>query len=152
MVPIAANHSLDIVNCKVLPFLIADVLPAGNFFQHQQTVFVARIQEMRRLRIVRRAHDIAFEIFAQNPRVPTLHARGHGLTDEGERLMAIQTAQLQVLAVEKETISREASLAKAYASFVLIDDALSLRQSHEHLIKPRPVDAPEIDVAKIIQR
>ena len=39
--------------------LIADVLPAGNFFQDEQADFVAGIEEMAGLRIVRGADDVA---------------------------------------------------------------------------------------------
>ena len=59
MVPVAANHTRDVVDRDVLPGQRPDVLPAGNLLQHQQSNFIAGIQKMPRLRIMRGAYDIA---------------------------------------------------------------------------------------------
>src|SRR5437764_3906308 len=99
MVPITLNHLFDILERELLPIVIADVLPAGNLFKDQQSIFIAAIEKMRRLRIMRRAHDVTLEFFAQNPRVALLNSRGHCLTNVGKSLMAIQAAQLQMLSI-----------------------------------------------------
>ena len=62
MVPVAADHAADVVDRDVFPGLIADMLPAGDLFEHQQADFVAGIEKMARLRIVRGAHDVALEL------------------------------------------------------------------------------------------
>ena len=87
MIPVAANHASNVVNGDVLPCLVADMLPSGNFFKHQQADFVATIQEMARLRIVRRAHDVAMQTVAEDFRVLSLNACRHRLAHERKRLM-----------------------------------------------------------------
>ena len=61
MVPVAADHFADIADRDVLPGLVADVLPAGNFLEHQQAQLVAGVEELDRLRVVRGAHDVAVQ-------------------------------------------------------------------------------------------
>ena len=74
MIPVALDHAVDVVDGDILPALIADMLPAGNLFQHQQADLVAGVEEVARLRIVRRADDVALQIFAQDDGVLPLHA------------------------------------------------------------------------------
>ena len=112
MVPVAANHAAHVVDRYQLPRLVADVLPAGNFLQHQQSDFVAGIEKVARLRIVRGAHDIALELVAQNVRVAALGAAGHRLADKGKGLMTVQPAQLDHFAVEFEAVVGELRLAE----------------------------------------
>src|SRR5689334_2525736 len=123
VVPIAANHPVNIVYCKIFPTGVTDMLPARNLFEYQEAVLIARVEKVWRLRIVRGAHDIALELFSKNPRVATLHARRHCLADKRKRLVAIQSAQLQVLAIQQETVRRESRFAKSDASFIVVDDA-----------------------------
>src|SRR5215471_13789913 len=134
MVPVATNHALDIVHRQIFPAGIADVLPTGNLFQYQQSVFIASVKKVRRLRIVRCANDIAVEIFAQNPGVAALDASRHRLANKRKGLMAIQSAELQMLTVEKETFGCEARLAKADARIPTVDEAIAIRQSHADLV------------------
>ncbi len=63
MVPIAADHFADVLNRKVLPRLVANVLPAGDLFENEQAEFVTGIKKMRRLRIMRRADHVAMQLF-----------------------------------------------------------------------------------------
>ena len=60
MIPVAPDHLLHVAHRQILPGLVADVLPAGDLFEDQQAGFVAGVQKMRRLRIMRGAHDVAF--------------------------------------------------------------------------------------------
>ena len=106
MVPVAANHAADVVDGDLLPGLVADVLPAGDLFEDEQADLVAAVEEVARLRIVRGADDVAVEILAENVGVLALRAGGHGLADEREGLMAIEAAQLDDLAVEREALRR----------------------------------------------
>ena len=91
MIPVAPYHLLDITHRQILPLLIADVLPAWNLFEHEQAILITRIEKVRRLRIMRRAHDIALQLFPENPGIAFLHPRRHCLTNEWIRLMSIQT-------------------------------------------------------------
>src|SRR5580698_837043 len=104
MIPIAANHAENIVYRNILPRSVADVLPARYFFQDEKAKFVACIQEMPRLRIVRSAHHVAFEIVTKDLRIAPLHASRHGLAHKGEGLMAVEPAQLDDLAVQLEAV------------------------------------------------
>ena len=72
MVPVAADHAAHVVDGYQLPRFVADVLPAGNFLEHQQSNLVAGVEKVARLGIVRSAHDIALELVAQNLRIATL--------------------------------------------------------------------------------
>ena len=121
MVPVAADHAADIVDRDLLPGLVADVLPAGNLFEDQQADLVAAVEEVPRLRIVRGAHDVAVQVLAQDVGVAALHARGHGLADEGEGLVAVEAAQLDDFAVEGEAVVGEGGLAEADAAGVFVD-------------------------------
>src|SRR5882724_276483 len=52
MVPVAADHSADVVDRDLFPRFVADMLPAGNFFENQQAHFIAGIEEVAGLRVV----------------------------------------------------------------------------------------------------
>jgi hypothetical protein len=66
--------------------------------------------------------------------------------------MTIETAQLQMFAVQMETFGCELRFAKTHARVVLIDDVLSFRQSNCDLIELWLIDIPKLDVVNIIQR
>ena len=132
MVPVAANHAAHVVDGDQLPRLVADVLPAGNFLQHQQSDLVAGIEKVARLRIVRGAHDIALELVAQNLRVAALRAAGHGLADKGKGLMAVQAAQLDDFAVEFETVIGELGFAKTDGARDFVHGLRPAQQANLH--------------------
>ncbi len=58
MVPIPANHLANVAYGDVLPWILANVLPAGDFLKHQEAEFVAGIEKVARLRVVRSANQI----------------------------------------------------------------------------------------------
>src|SRR6202007_3059082 len=124
----------------------ADVLPAGNLFEDEEADLVAAVQEVARLGIVRGAHAVAVQAVVEDLRILPLHARRHGLADKGEGLMAIQSTQLDDLAVEGEAVIGEGSLAESYAAGVLIDDLAGAEKLHVHGVELRPVELPELDV------
>src|SRR5208337_3851735 len=113
MIPVAPDHPGQIVDGEELPVFVADVLPTGDFFEDEQAKFVARVQEVPRLRIVRSANDIAFQLSAEDLRIAALNAGRHGLSDERESLVAIEAAQLEQLSVQLEAMIGEASFTKA---------------------------------------
>ena len=102
MVPVAANHAGDVVDRDQLPGFVADVVPARNLFEDEKAHFVAGIEEMTGLWIVRSAYDVAVEAVSQDAGIATLRAAGHGLADEGKRLMAVEAAELDDCAIELE--------------------------------------------------
>src|SRR5579871_2290140 len=104
MVPVPADHPAHVVDRELFPGLVPNVLPARNLFQDEQADFIAGVQKMAGLRIVRCTNDIAFQLLAQNLCVATLNATRHRLTHPREGLMSIKPAQLDDLAVEFKTV------------------------------------------------
>src|SRR5437870_4443221 len=102
MVAIALDHGADVAQRELLPRLIADVLPAGDFLEHEQANLIAAIEEVRRLRVVAGADDVAREIVLEDLRVLALEPRGSGGADVRVRLMTIEPVQLDVAIVEVE--------------------------------------------------
>jgi len=92
MIPVAANHARNVVDGNVLPRYVADMLPAGYFFEHEQSHFVACVEKVPRLRIVRRAHDVAVHHVAEDIRVAALATSRHCLSHERKCLMAVKSA------------------------------------------------------------
>src|SRR5205814_1605563 len=124
MIPVAANHAGDVVDRDQLPGFVADVVPARNLFEDEKAHFVAGIEEMTGLWIVRSAYDVAVEAVSQDAGIATLRAAGHGLADEGKRLMAVEAAELDDCAIEleadrKSTRLNSSHLGISYAVFCL---------------------------------
>ena len=61
MVPVALYHTADILDRLRLPGGAANVLPARDLFEHEQTNAVAMVEEVSGLWVVRGAHDIALQ-------------------------------------------------------------------------------------------
>src|ERR1043166_712147 len=98
------------------------------------------------------ADDVAVQFLPQNPCVTLLHTRRHRQADAGKGLMAIQSAQHEMLPIEVETLRGELRLAETDLRLVLIDDTLPFRQPDLNLIKLRTLDTPKVDVANASQR
>ena len=54
MVPVLKDHVPDVLHRNVLPFSVADMLPSGNLGEDEKPDFVAPVNEMPALRIMRR--------------------------------------------------------------------------------------------------
>ena len=130
---------------------VADVLPSGNFFEHQQADFVAGIEEVARLRVVRGADDVALELVAQNDRIAALGTAGHGLADEGEGLMPIESAQLDDFAVQLEAVIGELGFAEAEAAGVFVEELRSATQANASGVEIAVLEIPELDAAELIE-
>src|SRR5262245_24267514 len=69
--------------------------------------------------------------------------------------MAIQSAQLQVLAIQQETFGSESRFAKTDACFVIVEDAAGggARGGYRdaHFIEFWPVDVPQLERGEIVQ-
>jgi hypothetical protein len=151
MIPVAADHAPHVIDRYLLPCLIANVLPSRNFFQHQQPHLVASIQKVPRLRIVRRAHDVALQIFSQDSRVAALRAPRHSLAHERKCLMSVQPAQFDDLPIQLEAVICKLRLAKTNRATVLIDELRALHQANVDRIKIRVLEIPKFDPAKILE-
>src|SRR5215467_7932292 len=92
MVAIATDHPAHVVDGKLLPGFVPNMLPARNLFQDEKTDFIAVVERMPRLWVVRGTDDVAFELVAQDLCIAALDAARHRLTDQWESLMAIKAA------------------------------------------------------------
>src|SRR5258708_12008743 len=104
MIPVAPDHAANVVDRNILPGLVADVLPPRNFLQHEQSNFVARIQKVPRLWIMRRSNNVALEFMTKNVRIPPLHPPRHRSSNERESLVPIPSARLYNLALYREPL------------------------------------------------
>ena len=52
------SSGLDFLHCLILPCRVTDMLPAGNLGKYQKSQFIAPVQKIMRLRIVRSTHGI----------------------------------------------------------------------------------------------
>ena len=120
MVPVAPDHAADVVNRNVLPGFVTNVLPTGDFFEDQQSYFVAGIQKMTGLRIMRSANDIALKFIAQDFGVALLRPPRHRLPDVGKGLMTIKATQLDHFAVQLKPVIGELRLAKTEPARILV--------------------------------
>src|ERR1035438_6719956 len=132
MVPVAANHAPDVIDRNLLPGLVSDVLPARDLFQYEEADEFAGVRKMTRLRIVRRADDVAFELVAEDLCVAALGASRHRLPNKGERLMTVESSQLDDLAVQLETVIRKLGFPETKTARVFIDRK-STRLNSSHL-------------------
>src|ERR1700716_1469411 len=106
---------------------------------------------MSRLRVVRRSNDIALETVTQNLRIATLHAGRHRLANKRKGLVAIESAQLDDLAVEREAGRREARLTKTNAAAVFIAGSVSVHQLHMDAVELRMLEIPQLNGAEVFQ-
>src|SRR5579872_4871105 len=135
MIPVASNHTANVVYRNVLPSLIADMLPARYFFKNQKPEFVASIKEMARLRIMRRAYDIALKVLTKDLRIAALHTTGHCLPHIRESLVTIETAQLDYFSVQLKAMVGKLCFAKTEAAGIFVNDLRSSKQANAYMIK-----------------
>ena len=112
-VAVAEHHVGDVLQDEVPPLGAADILPAGRLLPDHHAEFVASVEEMRGLRIMRAAHHVAVQLEFEDLRVPALQSGGGGHAGIREELMAIEAEDLQSLAVQVETARLEHGLPEA---------------------------------------
>ena len=98
---IIASH---VAQAERLPVLVADVLPAGDLLEDQQADLVAAIQKVRRLRVMRGAHDVAAQFVLEDVGVLALQPCRGRRADVGIGLVAVEADQLDAPAVEVEAV------------------------------------------------
>ena len=107
MVAVLAHHLPAVLQRLRLPDLIADVLPAGHFGEHQQTQFVAGVQKRRAGGRIAGAHGVAAQFLFQQLGVQPLDAVRHGVALIGVTLVPVKAAQLHPLAVQVQPACHE---------------------------------------------
>ncbi len=151
MVPVPLDHLRHVAARNLLPALISDVLPAWNLLEHQQPDLIAGVKKVRRLRIVRGAHQVALQLLLQDERVSALHARGHRLPNIRVRLVPVQSTQLHVSPVQMETLGSESGITKANAGLHLVAGGLPFLHAYHHLVQLRRVQIPQLHAGQVQQ-
>src|SRR5437763_2795413 len=98
---------------------------------------------MGRLRIVRGADDVAFQLFFENPGIAFLHPRRHRLSNKWKHLVAVEAAEFQMLAVEIKTFGREFGLAESDAGFVVV--VTKVCERYANVVEFRLIDFPKLN-------
>ncbi len=142
MIPVAPDHPADVVDRKLSPSLIADVLPSGDFFQNEQTSLVAGVEEMTRLWIMGGADDIALELFPKYLGIATLTTPRHCLAHEWEGLVPVEAAKLDYFAVQLKAMISEMGLPKTKATGILIEYLGPSLQTHANGVEIRLFKIP----------
>ena len=124
MVAVLLHHLLGVAHGLLLPLVAADVLPAGDLREDEQTQLVAPVDEVRALRIVARAHGVEAELVFQKLRVHALQALRRGVADVGPALVAVQAAQEELSPVEIKPVGVKLREPEA--------------ERHVHAVKHRP--------------
>src|SRR5271155_2601211 len=101
---------------------------------------------------MRRSDNVALELITQNQGVAALNPAGHRLPYKGKCLMAIETAQLDDLTVQRKSLVGKSRFAEAKTAGIFIDDLALLKQPHTHRIKLRVLQVPEANLPEIAQR
>ena len=102
---------------------------------------------MTGLWVVGGADDVAAAIVAEDFGVLRLRASGHGLTDPGECLMAVQAVQLDDLAVEREAMVGEHGFSEANAAGVFVDGRAVFQELNVDGVELGVLEIPEVDFA-----
>ena len=113
MVAVLAHHLPAVLQRLRLPDLIADVLPAGHFGEHQQTQLIAGVQKRRAGGRIAGAHGVAAQFLFQQLGVQPLDAVRHGVALIGVALVPVKAAQLHPLSVQVQPACHELHGAEA---------------------------------------
>jgi hypothetical protein len=80
-----------------------------------------------------------------------LHARGHGLADEGEGLVAVEAAQFDDASVEREAFGSEARFAESDAACVFVKNLAVVKQTRVYLVEPGLAEVPQLDAGEVVE-
>src|SRR5207237_195483 len=89
MIPVATDHAPHVVDRKLLPRLIANVLPARNLFQYKQAKLVAGVEEVARLGIMRSTDNIALELLAKDLRAAFSAATRRSFASSSSAILSV---------------------------------------------------------------
>ncbi len=100
---------------------------------------------------MRSANDVALELVAEDIGVPSLRATRHCLTNPWEGLMAIESAQLDDLAIQLEAVIGELCFAESETARVFVDDLVVSQQTNMNGVKISLLEAPQLDVTQLLK-
>src|SRR5215469_16508437 len=101
---------------------------------------------------MRSADDIAVQALPQDVSIFALAARRHGLPDVRKGLMAVESAELDDLSVEREAMIGKCGFAKADAPRVFIHHAATDKKPHMGGVHSRLIERPELNAVQLRQR
>ena len=145
MIPVLENHFPGVLHRLSLPVAVADVLPAGNFREHQQTQPIALVQEVVALGIVGGAHGVAGQLPLQNPGILPLEAFRSGVAHVGPALVSVQPPQEGAPAVQVKAVGLEFHHPEAHLLLPHVHDLADFQQGHPAGIEHRVLRIPRPD-------
>src|SRR5574344_758994 len=150
MVAILRHHVAHILHCLILPLLSADMLPSWNFGEYKQSYFIASVDKILTLRIVRRTHFVESELVLEDVRVFTLNVLWHCITDVRITLVAVESAQFYFFIVEIEAGAVKTDIPKAKTSRHHIDDlVLGIYKLGGEYVEDRMLKTPSLHRRRI---
>ncbi len=142
MIAVAADEFADVA--KRLPdegVVHLELLPAGNRGLHQQTEFVARVEERRVLRIVAEPDEIKTGVL-DAARVASMRVGRNGVAQEGMFLMPVRAHDGELFSVEIKTV-RHRKMPHAEARFDEVDFRAIGKKTRHHPMQTRRVGMPQ---------
>ena len=142
VVSVLHNHLPGVFNGLFLPTFIAHVLPAGNLCKYQQAQFIAFIDEMLALRVVRGPGDDTAQLLLQNPGILPLELFRNCVAHIRIALMSVQAPEEYLFSVEPEFIGEPFDGPEAEFDLLPVQHKAILFQFHHQCMPVRVVDAP----------
>ena len=124
VVAVLADHLPAVLQSLGFPGVVAQVLPAGHFREHEDAQLVAGIEERRAGGTVAGADGVAAQLFFQQLSIQPLDAVRHGIALVGVALVAVEAPQLHPLAVEVQSPGHKLEGAEAKPGAPLIQDTV----------------------------
>ena len=146
------HHVPHVGQHDVLPRRVADMVPAGRFLPHHEAQFVACVEEVRGLRVMRAAHHVAVEVVLDDLGVPPLQAGAGRHADVGEELVPVQAEYLEPLAVQEESVRAERRLPETDSLPHRMRARARYRHGRRQRVQRRAGRGPQGDVAQSGQR
>ena len=99
VISVLQHHLPGVFHGLLFPVRAADVLPAGNLREHQQTEAVALVKEIVTLGVVGGAHRDTSQFFLEDSSVLPLETFWSGVADVGPALVPVQPPQEGLLPI-----------------------------------------------------
>jgi hypothetical protein len=145
MIPVLQDHFPEVRAGSLLPFFIADVLPAGELREDQKADLVAAVDERLGLRIMRGTDGIAAELVFQDIGIFPLQAVRHGIADVGIGLMTVEAAQADLLSVQIKAVRPERHPAEAEPDILFVQQLSAAGKARAESVEHRTADVPAVD-------
>ena len=142
------DHLVRHFQKRFLCHCVLDLTDARNLGEDQKPQFIAAIQKMMRLRIMRRPNSITPQFLLQDAGILPLQASRHSIPHIGIGLAAAESADRKPSAVQIESAHLPANMAKTDAIGMDIHGLAIQPQLSPHFITNRRSRIPEMDVSR----